>query len=103
MSNGYSYTGEGRHYGIPTRDLTQDEFEALAPDQQRIVRESPAYLEAVSPSGLTSMKRVDLERRAVDLGIEDPSQYGNKDQLIEAIQQAEAGSDAGSDGAGEDQ
>lgn len=42
--NGFTYQkGQGRHYGIPSRDLTQAEFEALTPNLQRIVRESPAY------------------------------------------------------------
>lgn len=43
--SGFSFiAGQGRHYGIPARDLTQVEYEALTPSQQRIVRESPAYV-----------------------------------------------------------
>lgn len=42
--NGFTFVeGKGRHYGVPARDLTQDEFEALTPTEQRVVRESPAY------------------------------------------------------------
>lgn len=42
--NGFTFVEEqGRHFGVPARDITQAEFEAMTPDQQRIVRESPAY------------------------------------------------------------
>lgn len=43
--SGYRYTGEGTHYEVPARDLTAEEFDALDPMQQRIVRLSPAYSE----------------------------------------------------------
>lgn len=43
--SGYRYTGEGTHYEVPARDLTAEEFDALDPMQQRIVRLSPAYRE----------------------------------------------------------
>lgn len=51
MSHGYRFVpGRGRHYGVPARDLTQDEFEALEPAKRRIVRHSPAYEPAPEPA-----------------------------------------------------
>lgn len=44
------YLGDGAvfHGGIPARDLTDAEFAALTPEQQRLVEESPIY--AVTPA-----------------------------------------------------
>lgn len=45
--NGYRYTGEGERYrGVPARDITQAEYEALGPLEQRTVLTSGAYKEA---------------------------------------------------------
>jgi hypothetical protein len=42
--SGFTFVKDrGLHHGIPARDLTKDEYEALEPGQQRIVRESPSY------------------------------------------------------------
>lgn len=44
MSNGYRYTGDGQQFrGVPARDITQEEYEALGPREQRSVDESGAY------------------------------------------------------------
>lgn len=95
--SGYSYVGEDRFYGIPARDLTQQEFDDLTPDQQRVVRESPAYSESVKGSPLASLKREDLEARAEEVGVVEPGLYGNKTQLIDAIEQQLAGGDTSSE------
>lgn len=91
--NGYTFvTSKGRFYGIPARDLTQDEYEALPPSQQRIVRESDAYAEGIETSSLAKLTRAELEARAESLGVEGPfDRYSNKDQLIAAIEQHVAG------------
>ena len=39
----FKYVGPGHHYGVPKRDITEEEFAALSPRLQRIVTESPAY------------------------------------------------------------
>lgn len=42
--HGYRYVGKGARYrGVPSRDLTQDEYERLGPLEQRTVRESGGY------------------------------------------------------------
>jgi len=42
--HGYRYTGNGERYrGVPARDLTQAQFDALTPLDQRTVLESGAY------------------------------------------------------------
>ncbi len=49
MSNGYRYVGQGERWrGVPSRDLTQDEFDRLGPLEQRTVWESGAW-EPVKP------------------------------------------------------
>ncbi len=90
---GYTFVeGQGTFYGVPARDLTQAEFDALAPDQQRIVRESPAYTEGLAASGLSSLSRADLEARADEVGVVGADQYANKAQLVAAIEAVLAGS-----------
>ena len=42
--HGYRYVGKGERYrGVPARDLTQAEYDALSPLEQRTVTESGAY------------------------------------------------------------
>jgi hypothetical protein len=42
--HGYRYVGQGERYrGVPSRDLTQDEFEALGPLEQRTVTTSGGF------------------------------------------------------------
>ena len=50
------YRGDGTefHYGIPARDLTTEEYDALDTEQRALVRKSPlydyaAYHEATAP------------------------------------------------------
>lgn len=41
---GYRYVGAGSFYhGIPARDLSQAEYEALTEDQRKLVREGSLY------------------------------------------------------------
>lgn len=42
----WKYTGPGFYYGVPATDLTEAEFDALLPEDQRIVRLAPEYVEA---------------------------------------------------------
>lgn len=38
------YTGDGEfHSGIPARDLSRDEYDALDKEQRAVVRDSPLY------------------------------------------------------------
>ena len=40
----YKYIGGGEfHHGIPARDLTEDDWAALAEEQQQLVAHSPLY------------------------------------------------------------
>jgi hypothetical protein len=45
MSTAWKFVGPGRHFGVPSRDITAEEFETLSPRQRRIITESPAYEE----------------------------------------------------------
>ena len=39
----FKFVGPGRHYGVPSRDITAEEFDGLTPRQRRIIVESAAY------------------------------------------------------------
>lgn len=47
MSNAWKYVGKGERisYGVPTRDLSADEFKRLNPLDQRHVMKSDLYRE----------------------------------------------------------
>jgi hypothetical protein len=111
MSNGYKYDPtKGTHFGIPQRDLTAGEVEAMGPMEQRTVRLSPAYRELTddevrqaqveaevksSDKDLNDYKRAELEEMATSVGVESPKKFANKGSLVEAIQEAiESTSDA---------
>lgn len=65
MSNGYRYIGTGERFrGVPARDLTQVEYDALGPREQRSVVESGAY-EAIV---LTDLSLDDLKGMAITAG-----------------------------------
>ena len=39
--HGYTYTGKGESYkGVPARDITQAQYDALAPSEQRTLDEA---------------------------------------------------------------
>ena len=46
----YTYRGEDRFYGVPTRSLTQQDFDALTPLQKRDVLASSSYVERKAES-----------------------------------------------------
>lgn len=49
--HGYRYVGNGERWrGVPPRDLTQEEFEALGPLAKRTVIESGAYEPVKAPT-----------------------------------------------------
>lgn len=61
MSNGYRYVGNGESYRtVPTRDITQDEYDALPILAQRAVDESGAY-EPIVPEKKEAAKPVKKE------------------------------------------
>lgn len=84
MTTAYRYVGPGTYYGVPARDIDQVEFVAMSPAHQRIVRVSDAYEGDDPTPTLSDMKRDDLNDLAVARGI-DPSGYGTKGDLIDAI------------------
>ena len=49
----YTYRGPDRFYGIPRRSLTQADFDALTPVQQRDVIASTSYVERPAKTGDT--------------------------------------------------
>lgn len=69
MSNhGYRYTGTGERFrGVPARDLSQREYDALGTREQRSVVESGVYQEVV----LTDFSLDDLKAMAVKDGAAD--------------------------------
>lgn len=68
MSNhGYRYAGTGERYrGVPARDLSQREYDALGPREQRSVVESGAYQEIV----LTDFSLDELKEMAIKDGVD---------------------------------
>lgn len=46
----FTYRGEDRFYGVPRRSLTQADFDALTPLQQRDVLASDSYYERKAES-----------------------------------------------------
>ncbi len=92
MSNGYRYIGTGERFrGVPARDLTQAEYDALGPREQRSVVESGAYALIVPEQAISmSMSRADLEARAREAGIADHDikAANNKGEVIALIEGA---------------
>lgn len=86
--SGYRYDGSARYYGVPARDLTQDEFDRLSPSQRRLVLTSPAY-QAVTARGLSDLRRADLDALATERGI-DPTEHSNRESLIAALSALDA-------------
>lgn len=84
MTKAYRYVGPGTFYGVPARDIDQAEYVAMSPTHQRIVRESDAYEGDDQAPTLGDLRRDDLNDLAVTRGI-DPSGYGTKGELIDAI------------------
>lgn len=63
--NGFRFVADkGRFHGIPARDLTQAEFEALTPNLQRLVLTSDAY----TARGGTPPKVARSTTKAADTG-----------------------------------
>lgn len=83
---GYRYKGPDQFFGIPARDLTEDEFEALSPSLRRHVRASDAYAEVVEVDP-SKLNRPDLETYAAEHGVTGPyDQYSTKADLLKAIE-----------------
>ncbi len=58
--SGYRYTGTGERYaGVPARDLTEEEFEALGPLEKRTVVESGSYKEVAKAKADTPEPNAD--------------------------------------------
>lgn len=92
--SGYRYDGSARYYGVPARDLTQDEFDRLAPGRKRLVLDSPAYT-PIAAKGLSDLRRAELDTLATERGI-DPTEHSNRESLIAALSALDAAS--GDDG-----
>ena len=43
MTTAFTYQGPDRFHGVPARDITDAEYEAMGADLKRIVLQSPAY------------------------------------------------------------
>lgn len=87
MSNGFRYTGNGKRFrGVPVRDLTQQEYDALGPREQRSVVESGAY-EAVQ---LIDFNLDDLKAMAIEAGgdQEAVNKIRNKADVIKLINES---------------
>lgn len=95
----YRFTGPDKFPGIPARDLTQDDYDALNIDQKRDVIATSSYESLqgdefpvnVPTVDFSKLNRTELEEYAADNGVVDPASYTNKDLLIEAIQAAKDG------------
>lgn len=79
---------DGIHYGVPDRDLTLAEVDALPPELKRDVKASPLYelvdLREALEAELGDKTRDELNAGATALGI-DPGALPNKEAVIDAI------------------
>lgn len=75
---------KGRFRNVPNRDLTQAQFAALDPGQQRTVLTSGAWSQTEAPQRIEDMRRADLDALATERGI-DPGQHDTKASLIAAL------------------
>lgn len=81
--SGYRYDGSARYYGVPARDLTEEDVERLSPTLRRLVYDSPAYT-PVTARSLPDLRRAELDALATERGI-DPSDHSTKESLIAAL------------------
>lgn len=91
----YRYVGPHKFHGIPARDLTEADVDRLTIDQKRDLWTTSSY-EPVTPDedappDPARLSRSDLEAYAASLGIENPGDYANKDQLLEAVRSQTGG------------
>lgn len=56
-ATGYTYKGPGRVYGVPARDITAEEFEALTGRQRRVVLHSGWYQPAKAKAKAEAPKK----------------------------------------------
>lgn len=82
--SGYRYDGSARYYGVPARDLTEEDVERLSPTLRRLVDDSPAYTPIRADRPLSDMRRAELDALAIERGI-DPSDHTTKESLIAAL------------------
>lgn len=64
------YTGDGTefHYGIPTRDLTDEEYEALPLEDKRTLQASPLYKVLPTPETRAKAKEAATAEPAAQEG-----------------------------------
>lgn len=79
-------------YGIPARDLTQDDMDRLNAEQRRDVKAGTLYTAVGNGSDqggngpdLDAMTRPELNAYAANVGVENPDDLPNKDAVIDAI------------------
>lgn len=75
--HGYRYVGNGERWrGVPARDLTQEDYDALGPLEQRTVRESGGYAEVTAKEA----KEAEAEaRRIAEDAKDDTADQANAD------------------------
>ena len=85
MTTAYRYdASKGRFSGVPARDITAEQFDAMGPREKRIVRLSGAYTAVEPQKLLTNQTRDELDALALERGI-DPTQHSTKASLIDAL------------------
>lgn len=85
----YRKVDERQYWGLPDRDLTQDDLDTFTPSQHRELLHAAGY-QKVETVNLMALSRQELESRAEAAGIVGPySRFRNKEALVEALTNGE--------------